>query len=172
MSDSSQPKQPAHVGAIIVRDALIGGATVALAIIARQQTTSPELQLVGLSIILTGLTMTGYFAARDVSASKRAGARTGGVAGVLAGFIGALALSAALLMAGMNGTTQKLVEETLPQMYSQEQMQLLTDNNISIEAFTQYVTFFQIMCCGAAMPVIGLALGALGGYTAPEAAKE
>ena len=46
MSDSSQPKQPAHVGALIVRDALIGGATIAIAIIAQQQTINPELKMI------------------------------------------------------------------------------------------------------------------------------
>lgn len=169
MSDSSQPKQPAHVGALIVRDALIGGATIAIAIIAQQQTINPELKMIGTLIITTGLTMTGYFAARDAGAGKRAGARSGAVAGALAGFIASLALSAMLLLAGMNGTTQKLLEETMPQVYTAEQMAFLQSNGLTLDVFTQYVTMIQVVCCGAAMPLAGVVLGALGGYTAPDA---
>jgi hypothetical protein len=91
------------------------------------------------------------------------------VAGALAGFIASLALSAMLLLAGMNGTTHKLLEETMPQVYTAEQMAFLQSNGLTLDVFTQYVTMIQVVCCGAAMPLAGVVLGALGGYTAPDA---
>ena len=64
---------------------------------------------------------------------------------------------------------KKLLEETMPQVYTAEQMAFLQSNGLTLDVFTQYVTMIQVVCCGAAMPLAGVVLGALGGYTAPDA---
>lgn len=164
------PQQSANP--IVLRDALIGGATVALAVIAQQESDTAELRLFGLAAMFGGLLLTGMFTARDAGGRKRdVAARTGAAAGVLAGLLAGLAMIGMSLIWSVNGMTEQRIQLALVQVYTADQLRTLSDNGMTLESLVQFTTLFQIVCCGAGLPLIGLVLGAIGGAFAVDVFK-
>lgn len=151
-----------------LRVGLLGGVVLGLAIVAQQVTEAPELRLAGFAIILTGLCITGYLGARDSGNFQLApSARAGAVAGLIAGLLASLAAIAVLLFLSVNGETLLRINEALNQVYNADQLKQLDEMGVTMETLAQSTIIIQIVCCGAALPLAGLTLGALGGAFVP-----
>ncbi len=147
-----------------LRVGLIGGLVLGLAVAAQQVTDSPDLFLLGIVIVLGGLIITGYLAARHSDNLERGPAsRSGALAGLIAGLLAALAVIAVLIIMSSSSDYMQRINEAIHQMYTAEQLQQFAGMGLTLDMLSQATIVTQIMCCGAGLPIIGLLLGALGG---------
>jgi hypothetical protein len=147
-----------------LRVGLIGGLALAVVMAAQQFTDSPLMSMLGVIMTFAGLVIIGYFAARDAGEIQRGPAmRAGAVGGLIAGLLAAMAVVAVMLVLSFNGDMLRQVQDAFQQLYTPEQMQQFQSAGVTLEALTQVTVAVQIMCCGGALPILGLILGALGG---------
>lgn len=151
-----------------LRVGLIGGLVLGLAMVAQQITQAAELRVLGMLIVFTGLWVTGYIGARDAG-DYRLGpsARAGAVGGLVAGLLISLAVIAVLILQSINGESVQRINEAVQQVYTPSQQQQLSEMGITMETLAQTTVVVQLVCCGAALPMAGLLLGALGGAFLP-----
>jgi hypothetical protein len=150
-----------------LRVGLIGGLVLGLAVAAQQATESSDLAVIGWMIVIAGLSVVGFLAARDTGSPERIpSTRAGAVAGLIAGLIASLAAIATILLLSMNGSGMQRINEDLQQIYTADQLKQLAEMGATTDVLAQSYVILQIMCCGAGLPVIGLVLGAMGGSIA------
>jgi hypothetical protein len=151
-----------------LRIGLIGGLVLGLAVAAQQVTDSPDLQLLGFVITLSGLSVIGFLGARDAGDYQRWPAvRAGAVAGLIAGLLASLAVIGVLLILSVTGENMQRIDQAIRQMYTPSQLQQFADMGLTVDAISQATVVLQIMCCGAGLPIVGLLLGAMGGAFVP-----
>ncbi len=162
----------------ILRTGLIGGITLGFAVAAQRFATSYAMQSLGLVIVIVGFSVIGLFAARDSEVKRgRDGLRVGLVTGLVAGFFVALAYIAVNIIMALDPKQVELVRSQYPQqlaalrevapaLAAQSLAQWNAMNAKEQAAFTQ-MAFSIAACCGVAYPLMGSALGAMGGAIAP-----
>lgn len=162
----------------ILRAGSIGGITLGLAVAAQRFATDYAMQSLGLIIVIVGFSVIGLFAARDSEAKRgRDGLRIGLLSGLVAGFFVALAYIAINIIMALDPKQVELVRaqypqqlaalrEVAPSLAAQSLSQWNAMNAKEQAAFTQ-MAFSISACCGVAYPLMGSALGAMGGAIAP-----
>lgn len=147
-----------------LRIGLIGGIVLSIAVAAQQITDSPDMQFLGYIIILGGLCLVGYLAARDVGNYERMPAmRAGAVGGLIAGLITSLAVVAVLLVLSVTGVNMQRIDAAIRELYTPDQLQQYASMGVTIDAIAQMTTMIQLLCCPAGLPIMGVLLGTLGG---------
>ena len=172
---------PAPHGRVAARAGLVGGIVLALASIAQQWTSSPDLNCLGTVLILAGLVTVGWYAAREAGAlDRRTAQRSGMLAGLIAGVIGAMGMSALFLLIAIGQantpalavlqeqTTPATLQAQLEAFYGAEQTaQLIGQSGFTLEEYASVlprVTVAVTMaCCGLGLPLAGAFLGSVGG---------
>jgi hypothetical protein len=173
MKNSSKTQQPSSGSRSALRVGFIGGVAIGLAIVASRTTTDGGLAALGTIIIIAGLFVVGFYAARDSGDYQpNAASRTGMVAGLIAGLTASMAMVVVSLAQALDPATQKSVIETTNEMmqrtYTPEQLNVLQNSGFTVDAIYPYAIAFQLICCGAGLPIIGLGLGAIGGAIASQ----
>ncbi len=150
-----------------LRVGLIGGLTLGLAAAAQQVAGSQEMRMLGNIIVMTGLALTGWFAARETNAQVR---QQGSGAGALSGLIAGLFISAAFIALSMilslNPDYMRALQTQFEMQMPADQMSQLQSSGVDMRTFTQFSYGLGIFCCGLGFPLLGLLLGALGGASA------
>ena len=172
---------PAPFGRVAARAGLAGGLLIAVTVLAQQWTPSSDLNCLGTLLVLVGLATVGWYAAREAEApDRRIGQRAGGLAGLIAGVVSALALSALFLFVALGPMTTPamtaLQEQTTPSslqaqlesFYGPEQAgQLIAQSGYSLEEYAailpRVTVAITMACCGLGLPIVGLFLGSVGG---------
>ena len=136
------------------------------------------MQSLGLIIVIVGFSVIGAYAARDSDVKRgREGLRVGLVSGLVAGFFVALAYIAINIIMALDPRQVEFVRsqypqqlaalrEVAPSLAAQSLAQWQAMNATEQGAFTQ-MAFGVAACCGVAYPLMGSALGAMGGAIAP-----
>jgi hypothetical protein len=162
----------------ILRTGLIGGITLGLAIAAQRYAKDYAMQSLGLIIVIVGFSLIGLFAAREGEVKRgREGLRVGLLSGLVAGFFVALAYIAINIIMALDPNQVEFVRTQYPQqlealrelspdLAAQSMAQWNAMNANQQAAFTQ-MAFGFAACCGVVYPLMGSALGAMGGAIAP-----
>lgn len=157
----------------VVRVGLIAGLTLALAAAAQQFAASNDMRVLGTSIIITGLAVTGFFAAREAGVTER---NRGSGTGALSGLIAGLFISAAFIIISMwqslDPENMRILQAQVEQQLSSGQLAQLQAADLDVRTLTQFSLGLTIMCCGLGFPLVGLLLGAMGGATAASMAGQ
>jgi hypothetical protein len=153
-----------------LRVGLIGGLVLSIAVAAQQITDAPDLQCFGYLITLFGLGIIGYLAARDVGDFERLPSlRAGAVGGLIAGLLASLAVVAVLLVLSVSGDNLQRINAAIREMYTPSQLGQYASMGITVDSIAQMTSLIQILCCPAGLPIMGLALGTIGGALASTA---
>lgn len=169
MKNTTQTTQPPSTGSrAALRVGLIGGAVIGLAIAASRLTTDPGLSAMGSLIIVVGLFVVGYYAVRDSGDYRSTpAARNAAISGLMAGLVASLIMVIVSLAQALDPTTQKMVIEATKEMaqraYTPEQWALLEQNGMSVESIYPFAVAVQLLCCGAGLPLFGIAFATIGG---------
>ena len=164
-----KPATPAPVQNIrpVLRVGLIAGLTLALASAAQQFASTNEMRILGTSIIITGLLMTGFFAAREVQALQRnQGSGAGALSGLIAGLFISAAFIATTLLQSLDPENMRVLQTEVQSRITPAQAIQFKEANLDIRSLTQMSVGLAVTCCGLGFPVIGLMLGAMGGSMA------
>ena len=172
---------PAPFGRVAARAGLLGGILLGVTVLAQQWTPSPDLNCLGTLMVLAGFAVTGWYSAREAEVADRpTGQRAGGLAGLIAGVVAAMALSALFLVVALGPVTPPamiaLQEQSTPAslraqleaFYGVEQAnQLIRQSGFSLEeyaaALPRITVAVTMACCGLGLPIVGLFLGSVGG---------
>jgi hypothetical protein len=142
----------------------IAGMALGLAAAASRLTTSPSMAALGTIIVLFGLAVAGYYAVEYSGAFESgATARTGAVAGLIAGVLASFVLIGVMLLQSLDPEMREVVLEATRQMSTPEQLQALAQSGVSLDAIYPMAVAFEIVCCGAGLPIFGIGFGAIGG---------
>ena len=176
MKNTTQTQEPSTGSRAALRVGLIGGAVIGLAIAASRLTADPGLAALGSLIIIAGLFAVGFYAVRDSGDYQATpAARTGAISGLLAGLVASLVMVIISLIQALDPTTQKMVIEATQEMaqraYSAEQWAMLQQNGMSIESIYPFAVAVQLVCCGAGLPMFGVAFATIGGAIAAQMYK-
>lgn len=149
-----------------LRVGLLGGLVLSLAVIAQQVTDSPDLQCFGYIITVFGLGIIGHLAAREVGDTNRLPAlRAGAIGGLIAGLLASMAVVAVLIVLSMSGDTLQRAQDVFREM-PPALLEQYASAGITIEALAQLSVMIQVLCCPAALPIMGLIFGTIGGAIA------
>lgn len=148
-----------------LRVGLIAGATLGLAVAAQQFSTSDDMRVLGTLIIMSGFSVTGFFAARETGArERRDGSRAGAISGLIAGSLVSMAFIAISLLLSLDPDYMNAVQSQLEQqVVTQAQVQQMQAADLDMRSLTQFSLGLAVACCGVGFPMLGLLLGALGG---------
>ncbi len=150
-----------------LRVGLIGGLTLGLAAAAQQIAGSPEMRMLGSIIIMTGLSLTGWFAARETNAQLRQqGSGAGALSGLIAGLFVSAAFIALTLITSLDPAYMNTLQSQVESQLSPAQMAQMQAADVDMRTLTQFTLGLTITCCGLGFPVLGLMLGAIGGASA------
>lgn len=150
-----------------LRVGLIGGLTLGLAAAAQQIAGSAEMSTLGFVIVMTGLTLTGWFAARETHAQARPqGTSAGALSGLIAGLFVSAAFIAITLITALDPATMQSLQAQMEAQLPPSQMAQMQAADIDMRTFTQFTLGLTMMCCGLGFPLLGMFLGALGGTSA------
>ncbi len=145
---------------------LIAGLTLALAALAQQSAQTAEMRLLGLVIIIAGMPIAGYYAARQTNARQAGTARNvGAISGLIAGLFVSLTITAVMLTLALDPSVVNVLESEVIAQLPPEQIAEARAIGLDMRALTQLSLGLTIACCGLGVPTIGLALGALGGIS-------
>lgn len=158
------PAPPAQNLRPALRVGLIAGLTLGLAAAAQQFGSDNDLRVLGTSIILTGLGVTGFFAARATNAEQRNhGSRAGALGGLIAGLFVSAVFIAVTLVQSLDPETLRVLQSQVEQQLSPAQTAQLRAADVDVRTLTQLSLGLTVTCCGLGFPLLGLFLGALGG---------
>jgi hypothetical protein len=150
-----------------LRVGLIGGLTLGLAAAAQQVSGSPEMRMLGSIIIMTGLALTGWFAARETHAMVRQqGSGAGALSGLIAGLFVSAAFIALTLITSLDPANMDVLQAQVESQLSAAQMAQMQAADVDLRTLTQFTLGLTITCCGLGFPVLGMILGAIGGASA------
>jgi hypothetical protein len=171
IAGTMQPSPPQDASSYNMRPALrvglIGGLTLALAAAAQQVSNSPEMRMLGSIIIMTGLSLTGWFAARETHAQLRQqGSGAGALSGLIAGLFVSAAFIALTLITSLDPANMDVLQAQVESQLSPAQMAQMQAADVDMRTLTQFTLGLTITCCGLGFPVLGLVLGAIGGASA------
>jgi hypothetical protein len=159
-----------------LRVGLIAGLTLSIAIVAQQITGDP----LGMLIVIIGLHIAGYYAARESGAdSRRSALRAGLLGGLTAGGIIGLAFAAVTMLLSLDAErTARLQQESLQAMeqlwpaYSAIVRDEMTRDPNAFRASYLLSTVIATTCCSLILPSLGAAFGAVGGLFGAGARRE
>jgi hypothetical protein len=167
MLPSPQKEAPTHNMRPALRVGLIGGLTLGLAAAAQQVSNSPEMRMLGSIIVMTGLALTGWFAARETGAVQRQqGSGAGALSGLIAGLFVSAAFIALTLITSLDPANMTALQAQVEAQLSPAQMAQMQTAEVDIRTLTQFTLGLTVMCCGLGFPLLGLFLGAIGGASA------
>lgn len=150
-----------------LRVGLIGGLTLGLAAAAQQVAGSPEMRMLGSIIIMTGLSLTGWFAARETHAQfRQQGSSAGALSGLIAGLFVSAAFIALTLVTSLDPANMDVLQSQVEDQLSPAQVAQMQAADVDMRTLTQFTLGLTITCCGLGFPVLGLVLGAIGGTSA------
>jgi hypothetical protein len=148
---------------------LIGGLTLALAMIAQSVAADYESRALGLLIVSIGMSVVGFFSAVESQVTRRGdAARAGAVAGLIAGIFLGLAFVAGALINALRPENFDPLYKQLTQMYppgSPQHTQLIQAFGPNLRAVFQAYLALIISCCGVGLPVMSVLLGIMGALT-------
>lgn len=164
MQHPPSPQSTPHLRPAL-RVGLIAGATLGLAAAAQQFSTSDDMRVLGTLIIMSGFSVTGFFAARETGAlERRDGSRAGAISGLIAGSLVSLAFIAISLLLSLDPDYMSALQSQLEQqVVTQAQRQQMQAADLDMRSLTQFSLGLAVACCGVGFPMLGLLLGALGG---------
>ena len=150
-----------------LRVGLIAGLTLSVAI-ATQQFAGDSF---GMIIVVVGLHVAGYYAARESAAdSRRTALRAGMLSGLTAGVLTGLGFAAATMLLSLDAErTARLQQESLLAMeqlwpsYAGIVRDEMSSNPESFRASYLFSTVIATACCSMLLPALGAAFGAVGG---------
>lgn len=147
-----------------LRVGLIGGLTLGLAAAAQQMSDSSGMRMLGSIIIMTGLALTGWFAARETHAQLRQqGSGAGALSGLIAGLFVSAAFIAFSLIASLDSNYLQAMQSQVEAQLSPAQMAQMQAADLDPRTLTQLTIGMSITCCGLGFPLLGLLFGAIGG---------
>ncbi len=147
-----------------LRVGMIAGLTLGLAAAAQQFGADNNMRMLGTTIILAGLSVTGYFAAREVGAAQRNhGSGAGALAGLIAGLFVSAVFIVVTLIQSLDPENIRILQAQVEQQLSAAQLAQLRAADVDVRTLTQFSLGLTVTCCGLGFPVMGLLLGALGG---------
>ena len=150
-----------------LRVGLIGGVTLGLAAAAQQVAGSTEMRMLGSIIIMTGLSLTGWFAARETGAQLRQqGSGAGALSGLVAGLFVSAAFIALTLITSLDPANMQVLQSQVESQLSPAQVAQMQAADVDLRTLTQFTLGLTVTCCGLGFPVLGLVLGAIGGASA------
>jgi len=160
----ASPAPPAQNLRPALRVGLIAGRTLGLAAAAQQFSADNDMRVLGTSIILTGLGVTGFFAARAANAEQRTvGSRAGALGGLIAGLFVSAVFIAVTLVQSLDPETMRVLQTQVEQQLNPAQTAQLRAADVDIRTLTQFSLGLTVTCCGLGFPLLGLFLGAMGG---------
>lgn len=150
-----------------LRVGLIAGLTLGVAIGAQQYASDSF----GMIIVVVGLHVAGYYAARESAAdSRRTALRAGLLGGLTAGVLTGLGFAAATMLLSLDAErTARLQDESLTAMkqvwpaYADIVEDEMSRNPESFRASYLLSTVIATACCSMLLPALGAAFGAVGG---------
>lgn len=150
-----------------LRVGLIGGLTLGLAAAAQQVAGSSEMRMLGNIIVMTGLALTGWFAARETHAQVRQqGTGAGALSGLIAGLFVSAAFIALTLITSLDPANMQALQTQVEEQLTPAQMAQMQAAEIDVRTLTQFTLGLTVTCCGLGFPMLGLLLGAVGGASA------
>lgn len=156
-----------HYRSAPLRVGLIAGLTLGVAIAAQQFAGDSF----GMIIVVVGLHVAGYYAARESAAdSRRTALRAGMLSGLTAGVLTGLGFAAATMLLSLDAErTARLQDESLLAMeqlwpsYAGIVRDEMSRNPESFRASYLFSTVIATACCSMLLPALGAAFGAVGG---------
>jgi len=125
------------------------------------------MRVLGTSIVITGLMLTGYFAAREAQVVYRnQGSGVGALSGLIAGLFISAAFIAATLVQSLDPENMRLLQAEVQSRITQAQMAQVQAANVDMRTLTQMSLGVAVTCCSLGFPLLGLLLGAMGGSMA------
>jgi hypothetical protein len=169
-SNSRLPEPAPNTRAAPFRVGLIGGLVLAIALAAQLfalYKSDPDNATVGWFVITSGMSIVGFYAARESHAHKRAqGAKAGALAGLLVGVLLTLVFVAATIAMSLNQTLFADVERMVVASNPKETLQALEQQGWTPRMIVQLSLLMVVTCCGIGFPALAVLLGALGGMGA------
>ena len=161
-NDETQHQRSAHL-----RVGLLAGLVLGLAIAAQQITGDP----LGMLIVVIGMHIAGYYAARESQAeTRRAALRAGMLGGLIAGVVTGLAFAAVTMFLSLDTTrTAQMQQQSLQAMdelwpsYSEIVRSEMTRDPEQFRISYMISTAIATTCCSIMLPAAGAAFGTVGG---------
>jgi len=159
-----------------LRVGFIAGMVLAVAI-AAQQASGDAL---GMLIVVIGMHVAGYYAAREAEAdSRRAALRTGMLGGLVAGALTGLGFAAATMILSLDTErTARLQQESMQAMnemwpsYVDIVRDEMSRDPDAFRASYLFATVIVTTCCSLLLPAFGAMFGAVGGLFGAGARRE
>ncbi len=160
-STNHAPEGGAHTQIVAAQTGLMVGPLIGLALLAQQLSLSVEQWCAGLLLAGVGLCYAGVVAGRrSAGAGRLQAGQAGAIAGLLAGLIAALPVTALLLLLALNGQAALYIGQALDQLEASGILNALHSAGWSSPALARLGVVVQLLCYGAGLPVAGLLIGA------------